>query len=116
MIAAWINRYNKENPFYEHFDKILDIAYDYDITLSLGDGLRPGSILDATDNAQLSELKDPRGSGSTGKKKERAGDHRRAGACPFKPDRKKCPAAKKDLRGRAVLRSWAPGYGRRRRL
>jgi phosphomethylpyrimidine synthase len=57
IIAAWINRYHKENPFYEHFDEILDIAYDYDITLSLGDGLRPGSILDATDKAQVSELK-----------------------------------------------------------
>ncbi len=57
MIAAWMKRHNKENPFYEHFDQILDIAYEYDITLSLGDGLRPGSILDATDNAQVSELK-----------------------------------------------------------
>ena len=57
IIAAWINRNKKENPFYEYFDEILDIAYAYDITLSLGDGLRPGSILDATDKAQLSELK-----------------------------------------------------------
>lgn len=57
MIAAWINRYNKENPFFEYFDEILDIAYDFDITLSLGDGLRPGSIFDATDAAQICELK-----------------------------------------------------------
>jgi len=56
IIAAWISRHNKENPFYEYFDDILDIAYEYDITLSLGDGLRPGSILDATDQAQVSEL------------------------------------------------------------
>ncbi|MDD5594881.1 MAG: phosphomethylpyrimidine synthase ThiC, partial [Candidatus Omnitrophica bacterium] len=45
------------NPFFTNFEKILDIAYKYDITLSLGDGLRPGSILDATDPAQISELK-----------------------------------------------------------
>jgi len=57
IIAAWMQRNNKENPFFEYFDSILDIAYKYDITLSLGDGLRPGSILDATDKAQLAELK-----------------------------------------------------------
>ncbi len=57
IIAGWITKHKKENPFYECFDKILDIAYKYDVTLSLGDGLRPGSILDATDKAQISELK-----------------------------------------------------------
>ncbi|MBU2221833.1 MAG: phosphomethylpyrimidine synthase ThiC, partial [Candidatus Omnitrophica bacterium] len=57
MIASWIKKNKKENPFYEYFDRILDIAYRYDVTLSLGDGLRPGSIFDATDNAQICELK-----------------------------------------------------------
>lgn len=57
ILATWITRNGKENPFYEYFDRILDIAYAYDITLSLGDGLRPGSILDATDSAQIAELK-----------------------------------------------------------
>ena len=57
MLARWISRYGKENPFFKYFDKILDLAYNYDITLSLGDGLRPGSILDATDSAQITELK-----------------------------------------------------------
>lgn len=57
ILATWMHRHKKENPFYEHFDRVLDIAYKYDVTLSLGDGLRPGSILDATDKAQLSELK-----------------------------------------------------------
>ena len=57
IIAAWMKLHKKENPFYEYFDRILEIAFRYDITLSLGDGLRPGSILDATDKAQLSELK-----------------------------------------------------------
>ena len=57
ILANWIINNNKENPFYEYFDDILKIAKKYDITLSLGDGLRPGSILDATDQAQLYELK-----------------------------------------------------------
>jgi len=57
IIASWIKYHKKENPFYSHFERILDIAYKYDLTLSLGDGLRPGSILDATDKAQIAELK-----------------------------------------------------------
>jgi len=57
ILASWMSYHNKENPFYEYFDKILDMAYKYDVTISLGDGLRPGSILDATDSAQISELK-----------------------------------------------------------
>lgn len=57
ILANWIIRQRKENPFFEYFDKVLDIAYRYDVTLSLGDGLRPGSVCDATDSAQISELK-----------------------------------------------------------
>jgi phosphomethylpyrimidine synthase len=56
IIASWMKYHRKENPFFEYFDEILDIAYEYDVTISLGDGLRPGSILDATDKAQLAEL------------------------------------------------------------
>jgi len=57
ILASWMNYHKKENPFYEYFERILDIVYKYDITISLGDGLRPGSILDATDRAQISELR-----------------------------------------------------------
>jgi len=57
IIASWIKYHNQENPFYSHFEQILDIAHQYDVTLSLGDGLRPGSVLDATDQAQIAELK-----------------------------------------------------------
>ena len=57
ILASWISRNKKENPFFSQFDRVLDIAYKYDVTLSLGDGLRPGSILDATDCAQIAELK-----------------------------------------------------------
>ena len=47
---------NKENPLYERYDEILDICEKYDVTMSLGDGLRPGCIEDATDRAQIQEL------------------------------------------------------------
>jgi phosphomethylpyrimidine synthase len=57
ILSAWMHYHKKENPFYENFEEILDIAYKYDVTLSLGDGLRPGSILDATDKPQIHELK-----------------------------------------------------------
>jgi len=57
IIASWIKYHRQENPFYSHFDQILEIANKYDVTLSLGDGLRPGSILDATDKAQITELR-----------------------------------------------------------
>lgn len=56
IIAGWMVKNNKENPFFAHFDEILDIARDYDVTLSLGDGLRPGATLDSTDSSQISEL------------------------------------------------------------
>ncbi|MFA5145206.1 MAG: phosphomethylpyrimidine synthase ThiC [Candidatus Omnitrophota bacterium] len=56
ILASWIAKHKQENPFYEYFDRVLKIAYKYDVTLSLGDGLRPGSILDATDKAQIAEL------------------------------------------------------------
>ncbi len=52
----WMRKNNKENPLYEYYDDLLDIAYKYDVTLSLGDGFRPGTIIDATDGAQLEEL------------------------------------------------------------
>ncbi|MCX5667704.1 MAG: phosphomethylpyrimidine synthase ThiC [Candidatus Omnitrophica bacterium] len=56
FLAEWIMANNRENPFYENFDRVIDLAKRHDITLSLGDGLRPGSILDATDKPQLTEL------------------------------------------------------------
>ncbi len=56
IIAQWMLHYRKDNPFYTHFDEILKIAKKYDVTLSLGDGLRPGSLADASDAAQFAEL------------------------------------------------------------
>ncbi|MBB4076042.1 phosphomethylpyrimidine synthase [Bartonella fuyuanensis] len=57
IMAKWCLHHHKESFLYEHFDEICDIAKTYDISLSLGDGLRPGSIADANDEAQFSELK-----------------------------------------------------------
>jgi phosphomethylpyrimidine synthase len=54
--AKWNIFHHKENFAYEHWDEILDICAEYDIALSIGDGLRPGSIYDANDEAQFSEL------------------------------------------------------------
>lgn len=56
IIFAWMEMTGQENPFYEHFDEILDICREYDVTLSLGDACRPGSIADGTDAAQIEEL------------------------------------------------------------
>lgn len=52
----WMSHNNRENPLYEHFDQLLAIVKQYDITLSLGDGFRPGCLADATDRAQIHEL------------------------------------------------------------
>jgi len=57
LSASYMSKLNRQNPFYEIFDQILEICARYDVSLSLGDGLRPGCLYDATDEAQLSELK-----------------------------------------------------------
>ena len=54
--VAWMIHNKKENPLYEYYDRLLDIAAAYDMTLSLGDGMRPGCIADATDRCQIQEL------------------------------------------------------------
>lgn len=56
LTARWMKKNKKENPLYEHYDRLLDICRRYDLGLSLGDGLRPGSLADASDAAQFAEL------------------------------------------------------------
>lgn len=56
LLFAWMELNNAENPFYEHYDRLLEICEKYDMTISLGDALRPGSINDATDASQIKEL------------------------------------------------------------
>jgi len=55
-LAVWMLSNEQENPLYDQFDRLLAIAREHDVTLSLGDGLRPGSIADATDRGQIAEL------------------------------------------------------------
>ena len=57
LVARWMKVHGKENPFYTSFDELCEVFRKYDVTWSLGDGLRPGCIADATDDAQLAELK-----------------------------------------------------------
>jgi phosphomethylpyrimidine synthase len=56
FLIGWMLYNDRENPLYEYFDRLLDITRKFDVTLSLGDGMRPGSIADATDRAQVEEL------------------------------------------------------------
>lgn len=56
IIFAWMEMTGQENPFFEHYDRILDICQEYDVTMSLGDACRPGCIEDATDISQIEEL------------------------------------------------------------
>ncbi|REK30182.1 MAG: phosphomethylpyrimidine synthase ThiC [Planctomycetota bacterium] len=56
LIAKWMMAHRKQNPLYEHFEDLCDIMRQYDVTWSLGDGLRPGSLADASDDAQFAEL------------------------------------------------------------
>jgi len=56
FLTGWMIHNDRENPLYEYYDRLLEIAYEYDLTLSLGDGMRPGCLADATDRAQIHEL------------------------------------------------------------
>ncbi|PIE57564.1 MAG: thiamine biosynthesis protein ThiC [Desulfobulbus propionicus] len=56
LLLYWMEKNQRENPFYENFDRLLAICQKYDVTLSLGDGLRPGCLNDATDASQIQEL------------------------------------------------------------
>jgi phosphomethylpyrimidine synthase len=56
LTCGWVIKNEKENPLYEYFDRLVDIAHKYDVTLSVGDGFRPGSVCDATDRGQIEEL------------------------------------------------------------
>lgn len=56
FLIGWMLHHQRENPLYEYYDRLLEIAHEYDVTLSLGDGLRPGCLADATDRAQIEEL------------------------------------------------------------
>ena len=56
LLFAWMAMTGNENPFYEHYDRVLDILREYDVTISLGDALRPGCLADSSDAGQIAEL------------------------------------------------------------
>lgn len=56
ILAEWMDRHGSENPLYLLWDEVLDVCYEHDVTVSLGDGLRPGCLADASDEAQFAEL------------------------------------------------------------
>jgi phosphomethylpyrimidine synthase len=56
FLIAWMLHHDKENPLYENYERLLELARKFDVTLSLGDGMRPGSLADATDRTQVEEL------------------------------------------------------------
>ncbi len=56
FLISWMKKNNRQSPLYEYYDEILDILAAYDVTISLGDGMRPGATADATDRAQITEL------------------------------------------------------------
>ena len=56
LIFAWMEATGNENPFYEHYDEVLSILHEHDVTISLGDAMRPGSTYDASDAGQIAEL------------------------------------------------------------
>ena len=79
--------HGQENPFYTHFDELCDIMRAYDVTWSLGDGLRPGSLADASDEAQFAELRVMGELARRARAAELPGDDRRAGPRAHGPDR-----------------------------
>ena len=80
ILAKWCLAHHQENFLYTHFEEICEIMKAYDVSFSLGDGLRPGSIADANDEAQFAELEHPGRADQDRLEARRADDDRRARA------------------------------------
>ena len=100
--------HGKENPLYEQYDRLLELARKYDLTLSLGDGLRPGCLADATDRAQVQELI------LLGELREQALEAgvqvmiEGPGHVPLESDRGQYPACKNSFARGPLFMSWVP--------
>jgi phosphomethylpyrimidine synthase len=111
ILAEWMVKNHRQNFLYECFDDICKIFQKYDVSFSLGDGLRPGSVADASDAAQFAELKTL---GELTKHRlgiRRAGDDRRSRAHPHGPDPDAGGEGKGDLLRGALLHAGAAGDG-----
>ena len=103
IIFAWMEMTGKENPFYERFDEILEICQEYDVTLSLGDACRPGSIADASDISQIERARHPGRTDKAGLGKECPGYDRRPRPHASGSDRGQYADPEDPLQGRALL-------------
>ena len=109
LIAKWMMAHRQQNPLYTHFDDLCDIMREYDVTWSLGDGLRPGSIADASDDAQFAELDVLGELTRRGWANGHASDGRRSRPHADGPDRHEHQEADRSLRRGAVLRARPAG-------
>ena len=107
IMAAWCLAHHTESFLYTHFEELCEILARYDVTFSLGDGLRPGSIADANDEAQFAELRTLGELTKIAKSPWRAGDDRGPGARPDAQDRGERAPRGGALRGGAVLHARA---------
>ncbi len=107
IMAKWCLAHHKESFLYERFDEICDLMRKYDVSFSLGDGLRPGSIRDANDRAQFAEL-ETLGRTHQGRLGQRLpGDDRRPRPRAAAQDQDQCRQAAQGMRRGAVLYAWA---------
>ena len=109
LIAKWMMHHRQQNPLYTHFEDLCDIMREYDVTWSLGDGLRPGSIADASDEAQFAELDVLGELTQRAWAKSTPGDGRRPRPRADGPDRHEHQAADGGLPRGAVLRARPAG-------
>ncbi len=111
LLAKWMLYHNKQNPLYEMFDDLCGIMAEYDVCFSLGDGLRPGAIADATDEAQMAELRTLGELTAKGAGKGLSGYGGRPRPCAFRPDTIQYGNPAEDLSRCSVLCSGAIGNG-----
>ena len=111
LVFAWMSMTGEENPFYEHFDEILDICEEYDVTISLGDACRPGCLADATDVCQIEELVRLGELTKRAWDAQCAGDGGRPRPCAAEPGGRQYGSAEEHLHGRTLLRPGAAGDG-----
>ncbi len=105
LIAKWMMTHRQQNPLYTNFDDLCDIMRQYDVTWSLGDGLRPGSIADASDDAQFAELEILGELTRRGQAARHASDGRRPRPHSDGSDPNERREADRNLQRRAVLRA-----------
>ena len=116
ILAKWCLAHHRENFLYTHFEEICELMRRYDVAFSLGDGLRPGSIADANDEAQFAELDTLGELTDVAWKHDLPGDDRGARPHPDAPDPGERRPPAEDLQGSAVLHPRPAGHRHRPRL